>query len=44
MAEHVAHLAVLAFADSKREPEVGALHALDRGFDGAVVDAGEREA
>ena len=43
MAEHVAHLAVLAFADRKREPEIGALHALDRGFDGAVMDAGERQ-
>ncbi len=43
MAEHVAHLAVLAFANSKSEPEIGALHALDRGFDGAVMDAGEGE-
>ena len=44
MAEHVAHLAVLAFADRKSEPEIGALHALDGGFDGAVMDAVEREA
>ena len=44
MAEHVAHLAVLALADGKGEPEVRALHALDRGFDGAVMDAGDGDA
>src|SRR4029077_8724109 len=41
MAEHVAHLAVLALADRKGEPEISALHALDRGIDGTVMDAGE---
>ena len=44
MAEHVAHLAVLALADRKGEPEVRALHAVERGFDGAVVDAADRDA
>src|SRR5438270_2033341 len=39
MREHVAHLAVLAFADRKRQPDIGALVALQRGIDRAVFDA-----
>src|SRR6516165_353994 len=39
VAEHIAHLAVLALADGEGEPQVGALHAIKRCFDRAVVDA-----
>jgi len=37
MAEHIAHLAVLALADAEREPHVAALHAIERGFDRTVM-------
>ncbi len=39
IAEHVAHLAVLAFADRQGEPEIRALHAVERRFDRSVMDA-----
>ena len=39
MAEHVAYFAVLAFADRKRQPQVRALDAIERGVDRAVMDA-----
>ena len=44
IAEHVAHLAVLALADRKGEPDVRALHAIESGFDGAVADAADGDA
>ncbi len=44
MAEHVAHLAVLAFADGEGEPQIRALHAIERCFDRAVMDAVDRHA
>src|SRR5580704_11452218 len=44
MAEYGADLAVLALADGEAEPDVRALSALDRGIDGAVMDAGNRDA
>src|SRR5690606_8446394 len=33
MLQHVAHLAVLALADRKGEPDIGALRAVERGLD-----------
>ena len=39
MAEHVAHFAVLALADRESEPEIRALHAIERRLDRAVADA-----
>ena len=46
MAEHIAHLAVLALADREREPDVGALRAIERRLDRPVADAvdGDRRA
>ena len=44
MAEHIAHLAVLALADGEGEPEIRALHAIERGFDRAVMDAADGHA
>ena len=43
-AEHVAHFAVLAFADTDGEPGVGALFAVDRRLDRAVAHALDRDA
>ena len=39
IAEHVAHLAVLALADRQSEPKIRALHAVERRFDRPVMDA-----
>src|SRR5262249_13891584 len=39
VAEHVLHLAVLALADRKAEPDVAALGAIDRGLDRTIMDA-----
>src|ERR1700722_7280300 len=44
MAEHVAYFAVFAFADGEGEPQVRALHAIERRIDLAVVDAGDGDA
>ena len=44
MAEHVLHLAVLAFADREGEPDIAALHAIDRGLDRTVADAVDGDA
>ena len=44
MAEHVAHLAVLALADGESQPQVRALHAVERGLDRLVTDAIDRHA
>src|SRR5579885_2785125 len=44
MFEHPAHLAVLAFAQRNRQPDVGALLAVEHRGDGAVVNAGDRDA
>src|SRR5262249_57862776 len=38
MAEHITDLAILAFSNAEREPHIGALHAVKRGFDRAIVD------
>src|SRR5437868_11035626 len=37
--QHVAYLAVLAFADRKHQPDIGALVTLQRGVDRAIFDA-----
>ena len=42
--KHVAHLAVLAFADREREPDIRALLAVERRFDRPVVDAVDGDA
>src|SRR5437763_4302835 len=42
MAEHIADLAILAFADAEREPHIAPLHAIERGIDRAIVDALDR--
>src|SRR6266700_1631656 len=39
MRHHVAHLAVLAFADRKHQPDIGALVVLQRRIDRAIFDA-----
>ena len=44
MRHHVAHLAVLAFADRKHQPDIGALVALQRRIDRAVFDAVDLDA
>ena len=44
MAEHVAHLAVLALADREGEPDVGALLAVERRLDRPVADAVDGDA
>src|SRR4051812_46290175 len=44
MRQHVAHLAVLALADRKHQPDIGALVALQRGVDRAVFDAVDLDA
>ena len=44
MAQHVAHLAVLALAHREREPDIGALLAVERRLDRAVADAVDRDA
>src|SRR5689334_13178283 len=44
MADYVADLAVLALADAEREPDVGALHTIKRGFDRSVVNSIEADA
>ena len=43
-AQHVSDLAVLALAHRERDPDVRALHAVERRFDRAVVDAVDRDA
>src|SRR5262245_25516929 len=42
--EHVPHLAVLALADRKGEPDIAALDAIDRGLHRAVADAVDGDA
>ena len=42
MLEHALDLAVLAFAQAEREPDVDALHAIERRLDRAVDDAVDR--
>jgi len=37
--QHALHLAVLAFLEREGQPDVGALHLVERGFDGAVAHA-----
>src|SRR5690606_268524 len=37
--EHLAHLAVLAFPQRDRHPDVAALHAIERGLDRAIADS-----
>ena len=44
MPEHIADLAVLAFADAEREPRIRALHAIKRGVDRAVMHAVDGDA
>jgi len=44
MRHHIAHLAVLAFADRKHQPDIGALVALQRRIDRAVFDAVDLDA
>src|SRR5262245_54643451 len=44
VAEHVPHLAVLALADRKREPDITALDAIDRGLHRTVADAVDGDA
>ena len=44
MAQHVAHLAVLALADRERDPHVEALLAVERRLDRPVVDAVDGDA
>ena len=39
IAEHVAHLAVLALTDRQSEPKIRALHAVERRFDRSIMDA-----
>src|SRR4029077_12089881 len=43
MLEHVAHFAVLAFADREGEPHIGALLAVERRFDRPVMDSRNRD-
>ena len=43
-AQHVPDFAVLALAHGEREPDVGALHAVERRLDRAVADAVDRDA
>src|SRR6185312_9658846 len=44
MRHHIAHLAVLALADRKHQPDIGALVALQRGVDRPVFDAVDLDA
>src|ERR1044072_3921601 len=44
MAQHVAPLAVLAFADRKRDPHVGGLLTVEHRVDRSVIDAVHRHA
>ena len=44
MLQHITYFAVLAFADGKGEPDIGALFAVERGFDGAIAHAGNLHA
>src|SRR5581483_12073021 len=44
MAQHIAHLTVLALTNRKRDPHIGALIAIERGLDRSVVDAVDRHA
>ena len=44
VAQHVAHLAVLAFADRESKPHIGALLAFERRLDGPVMDAFDGDA
>ena len=44
MGEHALDLAVLALAQAEGQPDIGALDAVERGLDGAVVDAVDGDA
>ncbi len=44
MAEHIAHFAVLALADRERDPDVGALRAVERRLDRPVAGAVDGDA
>src|SRR4051794_2001107 len=44
MLQHIAHFAILAFSNCKSEPAIGALVAVDRGFDLAIAHAVHRHA
>ena len=44
MAEHVTHFAVLALADRKRQPQIRALDAVERGVDRTIMNAADGDA